>query len=566
MSLISLNLEQPTGEVRSNSLENPATPLSAPAGWLFDALGSVATASGEAINEKTAMMNVTVFACVQCISRDMGALPLHVYERLDRGSKRAIDSDLYYLLTVAPNDEMTAKTFITAVQSQILLNGNGYIEIQRDGGGRPVALWPRVAHLTTPVRLPSGVLAFRTSDGCDPRIIAAENMIHIPGLATDGILGLSPIHAHRNAIGLSTAAEKSAARLFGNGVMASGMLTIPQMSEKEMINLRANLEKAQTGANQHRPMVIPADMKWVPMSMNPTDAQFMETRKYSDEQICRIWGVPPHKVGILERSTNNNIEHQGIEYVTSVLRPYAVSWEQAIAHKLLPTIGRSAGKYFVAFDFAEQLRGDSASTIAYYAGMRQWGAFSINDVLEREGQNRIGIEGDVHMVPLNMVNAKQLLQVADPNAGTTQPVDDPNGDQTDDTPASQAGDASDAANRTLINRFITAYSPLFRDALGRVSAREKRDYEALSKAFSPVLQVISDEAKRQASTAFKLRKDFDAGTERLIRDHLKGMEKRASSWSKETAEETATAEITKAVRALVFGMFREAGAAVLETE
>jgi len=150
-------------------------------------------------------------------------------------------------------------------------------------------------------------------------------------------------------------------------------------------------------------------------------------------------------------------------------------------------------------------------------------------------------------------------------AGAT-PTDNPNGDQTDDTPASQAGDASDAANRTLINRFITAYSPLFRDALGRVSAREKRDYEALSKAFSPVLQVISDEAKRQASTAFKLRKDFDAGTERLIRDHIKGMEKRASSWSKETAEETATAEITKAVRALVFGMFREAGAAVLETE
>jgi len=340
------------------------------------------------------MMNVTVFACVQCISRDMGALPLHVYERLDRGSKRAIDSDLYYLLTVAPNDEMTAKTFITAVQSQILLNGNGYIEIQRDGGGRPVALWPRVAHLTTPVRLPSGVLAFRTSDGCDPRIIAAENMIHIPGLATDGIIGLSPIHLHRNAIGLSTAAEKSAARLFGNGVMSSGMLTIPTgLSPEKMINLRDNLEKASTGTNQHRPMVVPVDMKWIPMSMNPTDAQFLETRKYSSEEICRIFGVPPHKVGILERSTNNNIQHQAIEYCTSVLRPYAVSWEQAIAHKLLPTIGRSAGKYFVQFDFSEQLRGDSASTITWYAGMRQWGAFSINDVLMREGQNPIGPEG-----------------------------------------------------------------------------------------------------------------------------------------------------------------------------
>ncbi len=563
-----------TPEARVNPLENPATPLAQGMDYLMHLMGGEPTAAGEEVSVARSFGIATVWACVNCISRDMGSLPLYLYEQEGNGRKKAVDHDLYDLLAVAPNEEMTAPSFFSALIANLVITGNGYAEIVRNYGGQPVELIPRLSQKTKALRV-NGELAYQTTDGTvagQPRTIASSDMLHIPGLGLDGIVGMDPTRRLANALGMALAAEKAAGRLFGNGILSTGILTFPHgMTNEQRINLKESFEKSYTGANQYRPIVVPADGKYTPLNIDPDKAQFLESRQAICEEICRIFGVPPHKAGILARATNNNIEHQGIEYVTSTLRPLAVRVEAEIARKLLPRLGRKANKYFVRFDMSEQLRGDTASQAAYYASGRQWGHLSINDILLDQGRNPIGPEGDVRLAPMNMVNIVSL--VVKPGDPAAKPDVDP--DQPEDTaqPDSSLGEDDEAGqedqgsnqSRTMefyLAAFGRAYSALFSDALGRVLARDKRDFDTLHRAFRPALGIIADEVIRQAASELRVALD-NLDPSRLLADHVRAMEKRAPGWTLEAAAETAATELRKAVKAIVYGIYRDAATAKL---
>lgn len=551
-------------EERSNPLENPAAPLGQSMDYLLYLLNGEPTASGEPISEFHAMQLTTVFACVSCIARDVGTIPLYVYEQTKGGHQRVDDSVLADLLNIEPHPDMTPSSFKEAVTSNVVLSGNGYAEITWNGAGQPAMLTPRIATKTHPIRLPNGDLAYRCTDvHSDGIIVRSEDMLHIPALAMDGILGLNPIKQLRQSLGIASASEKAAARLYGNGVLTSGILTMPAgLSTEQKAQLKQSFEQSASGKNQMRPIVVPTDAKYTPLSINPTDAQFLESRKYSDEAICRMFGVPPHKVGILDRATNNNIEHQGIEYVTSTLRPYLVRWEQEIQRKLIPRIGRNAGRYYVRFDVSELLRGDQASTSAYYSAALQWGWLNRNEVRDKEGLNPIGDQGEVYMAPFNMMNAKAMIEVPPAPTGSTgggepnqQPAEEPSVDQPDSTVGDTEG------QRSIIDACTRAYRRMFRDAMGRCLARDCRDLEAFSKTLGPVLTTIAEQSISDANSTMRteLKEDLASG---FVDDYLKALEKRAKKWDTNDADQHTETELPKAIRSIVIGVYREAGASV----
>src|ERR1019366_685149 len=241
---------------RNNALENPSVSLTSPAawGWLSGGLGSD---SAEIITPYTAMMVSTVAACVKTISESIASLPLVIYERSDAGRQVAYNHALYHLLADAPNDEMSAFTFWEWVTVGLCLHGNSYVQVQRDSQGAAIALWPLLANLTTPVRMLDGSIAYRTTDGQQPRVLASKDVLHFLMGSHDGLIGLSPIQQARQAIGLARAAERYGSQLFKNSAVPALAITIPtKLKPEDKKTAREDWEHLQSGNNQHRVAIL----------------------------------------------------------------------------------------------------------------------------------------------------------------------------------------------------------------------------------------------------------------------------------------------------------------------
>lgn len=570
--------------LRGNPLENPATPLSAPAAWLYDLFGGTPTSAGVTVNETTAMQQATIFSIINGIQSDVSSLPLTVYEFTANGGKKpAVDADLYYLLAVEPNPDMTAAAFIGCITACVALTGNGYAEIQREGS-KPVALWPRHPHFVRPLRAkggeplsPAGVAAagdllYEVKDTVPSRFVRSADMIHVKGLTVDGWVGISPIEAARQTIGKTIAAERFGAGFFGRGSRPSGLLTGPidQKNDVKMQQARSSWEKANAGDNQGRTAVMPAGWTWTKIGVSPNEAQFIETEQMGRTQLCGLWRFPPHMAGDTSRLSNANHESQALEYVTFTLRPLLVRLEQEFERKLVPSKGRTAGKYTVRFDTSELIRGDYASVIEAVAMGKQWGIYTTNKALEKLGDNPIGPAGDVLYMPLNMIAlGPDGLPIPDPDIAGTSAAgggdggDGGNGGGDDAKPKGNGGRNQRAAEELLLTRMQRAYGPLFRDAIGRLVKRDKRDSDAVQQVCGPVLETIAAEAIRQAVTVFRLEENHaDLGHEKILRDYRGSLAKRAAEWKDELGEAEASAELARAVRAITIGIFREAGSLI----
>lgn len=579
---------------RGNPLENPATPLSAPAAWLFDLFGGTPTSSGVTVNEATAMQQTTIFSIINGIQADISSLPLTVYEMTDSanggGKKPAVDTDLYYLLAVEPNPEMTAAAFIGCMAACMALTGNAYAEIQREGA-KPVALWPRHPRFVRPIRAKGGEkldpqggglaaatsgsaaaaagdLIFEVQDTVPPRMVPARNMIHITGLTMDGWIGMSPILAAKQTIGKAIAAEKFGAGFFGRGSRPSGLLTGP-LDQKDTVKLqqaRDSWEKANAGDNQGRTAVMQAGWTWTKIGISPEEAQFIQTEGLTRTQLCGLWRYPPHMAGDTSRLSNANHESQALEYVTFTLRPMLVRMEQEFQRKLVPALGRTAGKYTIRFDTSELIRGDYASIIAAVAMGKQWGIYTTNKALEKLGENPIGPQGDALYMPLNMVPLGPDGHPAQDEdiAGTSAADGGGEGNEPQGNEPQPKGNGGrnqrSAYEELLIPRMQRAYGPLFRDALGRLAKRDKRDAQAVEQICGPTLETIAAEAIRQAVIACCLEENHaDLGHEKILRDYRTSLLKRSADWKTELDEAEASAEVARAVRAITIGIFREAG-------
>ena len=531
-----------------NPLENPAVSLSSPAAWEW-LTGNVITDSGELVTDVSALQSIAVYSCVRVIAESVASLPLRLFEHLDAGRKPATDSLLYDILSIEPNPEMSAFTFFETLTGCLALTGNAYAQIVRNQAGQVAALYPLHPLKTEPLRI-DGNLVYRTTDGegSGSRILKASEVLHVPLFCFDGLKGLSPIQQARQAIGLSRAAEKFGARFFGNGSRPGGVLsTEASLDDKQLALARDSWLAAQGGANQGKTAVLPGTWKYEQVGLSPEESQFLETRKFQRTDIAALFRVPPHMIGDTTRLSNSNHEQESLQFVTDTLRPYLCRFEQEIHRKLLPDTGRKANRYFVQFDVRERLRGDFKSQSEGYALGRQWGFYSTNMILEDLGENPIGPVGDVLLYPLNMGNAKALLN---PPTATVDPA------------KSEPAPTPTNADRSITERFTPAYIRLFRDAVGRVSTRNKRDYDSISAAFSPVLESIAAQFEDEARARFALLDTWKSTADKITRDHLKSIVTRSTEWTPEKADEVTGAELSRALRAIHLNIFRDAGAAV----
>lgn len=522
---------------------NPTT------GWatLLDALGVVDTDAGVQVSERKALANSAVLACVKIISETLATLPLHVFQRLDQGKREAREHRLYPILHDQPNPQMSAVVFREALQAQLLLWGNAYAEVQRDGAGRVVALWPLPSDRTYPIR-ENNKLKYQTFalnyDSFDLigtyvpqqgelRYVMPENMIHVPGLSFNGLVGYSPIRMAMQAFGLTLAAEKFGALFFGQGANPSMVLThkgAGTLSEKAKTNIENSVMKATSGSKALRVLVLEDGLEFARLTIPPNEAQFIETRKFQVAEIARIFRVPLHLVQDLERATNNNIEQQGLEFVMHTIRPWAVRWEQELNRKLLGV----GGSFYCETSMSALLRGDFKSRAEGYKTLRDIGVFSTNDILSAEGLNTIPEEdgGNLRTVPLNTVPLDQMYaqEPIDPNelAGSTA-----------------AGDAGTPGSPNA--KIVTVFARLFRDAVGRLCQREKRDAATVAKIFNPALTALAESV---IAFEFDVPKLSEKG-QCLVSSYCSSIVDRCASWRAEDKYKIAEVELSQAYRAFL---------------
>ncbi len=366
------------------------------------------TTSGKMVTETSAMQITAVYSCVRILAEAIAGLPLHVYKYNDTGGKeKVLEHPLYRLLHDEPNPEMTSFVFRETLMSHLLLWGNAYAQIIRNARGEVLALYPLMPNKMRVDRDSNGRLFYlyqRGSEdapvlGKDNQVyLAPSDVLHIPGLGFDGLIGYSPIAMAKNAIGLAIATEEYGARFFANGAAPSGVLEHPG-TIKDPQKVRDSWNAAYRGsANAHKVAVLEEGMKYTAIGIAPEQAQFLETRKFQIDEIARIFRVPPHMVGDLEKSSFSNIEQQSLEFVKYTLDPWVCRWEQSLCRVLLSETEKPA--FFIKFNLDGLLRGDYASRMAGYATARQNGWMSANDIRELENQDRIPPEdgGDLYLI------------------------------------------------------------------------------------------------------------------------------------------------------------------------
>ena len=378
-------------------------------GYSFFFGGSTA---GKNVNERSAMQMTAVYSCVRILSEAVAGLPLHLYKYTDSGGKAmALDHPLYRLLHDEPNPEMSSFVFRETLMTHLLLWGNAYAQIIRNGKGEVIALYPLMPNRMSVDRDEHGQLYYtytRASDEAKTMtgmtvLLPPSDVLHIPGLGFDGLVGYSPIAMAKNAIGLAIATEEYGAKFFANGAAPSGVLEHPGTIKDPSRVREAWMSQFGGSANSGKVAVLEEGMKYTPISISPEQAQFLETRKFQINEIARIFRIPPHMVGDLEKSSFSNIEQQSLEFVKYTLDPWVIRWEQSIQRALLRPEEKK--RYFVKFNVEGLLRGDYQSRMNGYAVARQNGWMSANDIRELENLDRIPAEagGDLYLVNGNML-------------------------------------------------------------------------------------------------------------------------------------------------------------------
>jgi len=413
MGIIASLVRRPSAEI--------ATPRS-PATWFMEALfGQREAASGIKVSEATALRLSAYYCGVNMIAGTVASLPLNVYKT--DGKKREVwdKHPAHYLLHTEPNSEMTAMSMRQSWIMHAIGRGNAYAEILWDNRGNPFELWLIPPNIAKPVRDDQGTLWYEVRPwDKEVRYLKPENILHIPGLAFDGVCGYGLIQLALEAIGLNTAQDQYAAKFFRNGGNISGFLQTdkPPMANSQFDRLKAEVaQKLQGLENAHRVAILENGMKFQPMNPTHEEAQLIESRRFTVEEWARWLNMPPHKLREMTHATFSNIEHQNIEWVVDTIRPWLVRFEQEFNRKLF----RKQSIFYTKHVVEGLLRGDLKSRFDAYAIARNWGWYSADDILELEDRNPLPNDlGAMYLVPMNMQSAEMAGQAAAAAAnGTT---------------------------------------------------------------------------------------------------------------------------------------------------
>lgn len=379
------------------SLQDPATALTADN--LLAYIGGDPSDAGVVVTPQSSLQMSAVWRCVAVTAGVSAALPLHVFAA---GSKDRLQD----VLLADPHPELTRLELWRLTYVHRLLWGNGYLQKVRNRAGQVKELWPIRPWRVTPGRVkprtanPSGKVFEVVDDEGRRQDLTSREILHLPHISLDGITGLSPIGAARQAVGLAQAAERSGSRFFGRGAQLSGVLQVEQRLTKDQAEaLQQRWEARHSGTdNAHKIAVLDSNAKFAPITMPLRDAQFLETRQFQVPEIARFFGVPLFLLFETAKSTSwgTGLEQQAQGWVVFDLQPtWLAPTEQRISKELLAD-GREA-----RYNVDGLLRGDSAARAAFYSVMRQVGAYSANDI--RDLENRTPVEGgDTYLQPLNM--------------------------------------------------------------------------------------------------------------------------------------------------------------------
>lgn len=367
-----------------------------------------ASDSGMRVSPESAMQLSAVFSCVRVCSETLGSMPLIIYRRLpDGGKERATGHPLYKVLHNKPNLYQTAMEFLEMMQAHLELRGNCFSIILPGPRGAIDQLVPLHPDRVNVYRLPNGKLRYQVRAWYDGTVTnyAMEEIFHVRGMSSDGMIGMSTIAVQREVVGVGLAQQEYAARFFANDSQPRGILEHPgKLSDPAYNRIKNSWHESQTGVNRHKAAILEEGLKYQAIGLNNRDSQFLEARQFSRSDIAGFFRVPLHKIGDLSKAAFSNIEQQAIEFVTDNQRPRAVRWEQRINADLLDPLDLGDGEeYFAEFNMDALLRGDIKSRYAAYAIGRQWGWLSKNDVRRIENMNPIE-NGDDYLTPLNMVD------------------------------------------------------------------------------------------------------------------------------------------------------------------
>jgi HK97 family phage portal protein len=392
--------------------------------------GGIST-SGVSVSAETARKIVAVFACIRVLSETLAMLPLHVYERTNggKGKRRDDAHPLYDLLHFQPNDWQTSFEWRETGVGHTGLRGAAYSALKINDKGWFDSIEVLHPDYVTPMRTTTGKPAFKYQplDGTPARIYSDAEILRFPSWSDDGRVPLSPIAMHRDTFGQAQVVSEYGARVFANSAMPKGAISLPQTLGDEAVKLlRDSWERRHQGTeNAGRLAILDGGMTWAQIGMTNDDVQFIDSRKLSVIDICRIFRVPPHMVMDLERATFSNIEHQAIMFVVNTLMPYIVRMEQRMNRTLLLPENRKT--HFVAFDLKGLLRGDATTRSAFYDKLFRMGVLSPNDIRRLEDMDEI-TGGDVYYLPTQLAPADKLLDVllkAPPGALAAPPPNDP---------------------------------------------------------------------------------------------------------------------------------------------
>lgn len=367
------------------------------------------TSSGVNVTAESSMGLSAVFSAVRVISEDLASVPLEVIKTTNGRKEKHNNHFLYSLVHDAPNHYQTAFTFYDNGGALANLWGNFYARIHRDSLGRAAEL--EILHSSKVSHYVIDRQIWYRVQG-EYKLIRSENMIHVAGPSFDGIAGVSMIALHRETIGDGIAARNFGSSFFKNGAALDGLLSSEQHLKSEQIKeYKEEWNKNYSGiGNQHQTAVLGAGLKYQPIGVPPEDAQFIETKKYNDVAIAGIFRVKPHKMGILDRATFNNIEQLSMEHVVDTIRPWAKRFEQEFTRKLVPE--RERGTISLKFNLNALMRGDSQARMTYYKGMKEVGAYSANDIRQLEGENPVD-GGDIRLTPLAYMPVEQAKEYFD---------------------------------------------------------------------------------------------------------------------------------------------------------
>ena len=395
---------------------NLITNVTNPQDWFIKTMQGNRTFAGENVTSESALNIAVVYACIRILSNHIAMLPLQMYKNQNGKRKRITDHIISKLIEVRPNPYMTPFQFKQTMESHRQLYGNAYAEIQWSKNGYPKALWilnPQKTNVVVEKDISKNRLKKiwikTTLPNGDNAYLPYDSVFHLKGLSTDGLVGKSPIEVARETIGIQVAGQKFTGKFYENGTMTSGVLKVPQSLKPEAKDvIRKEWEKFNNGLeNSHRVAILDAGLDYQSLGIKQSEAQYIETQKFSITEIARIFNVPPHMLADLDRATFSNIEQQSLEFVRDTLSPLLISWEQELQYQLFTNNEIYDKKYYFKFNLNSMLRGDSQARASYYEKMINLGIYSINEVRELEDKDKIK-NGDKHYMSLNYIDIELM--------------------------------------------------------------------------------------------------------------------------------------------------------------